>query len=100
MLRLEPDERKAVWDELSRILEHYDAFVEAGPVNPELEPEKIRALLAEYDFAKPLPPVQALQVAAGGLLKYQVHTPHPMYYGLFNPAPTTMGIVADALVAG
>jgi glutamate/tyrosine decarboxylase-like PLP-dependent enzyme len=28
-----------------------------------------------------------------------VHTPHPRYYGLFNPAPTTMGIAADALTA-
>jgi glutamate/tyrosine decarboxylase-like PLP-dependent enzyme len=45
-------------------------------------------------------PVKALQLAANGLQHYQVHTPHPMYYGLFNPAPTTMGVVADALVAG
>src|SRR5262249_2175877 len=35
----------------------------------------------------------------GGLTRFLVHTPHPGYYGLFNPAPTTMGIAADALVA-
>ena len=28
-----------------------------------------------------------------------MHTPHPSYFGLFNPAPTTMGIAADTLVA-
>ncbi|MGH9902662.1 MAG: pyridoxal phosphate-dependent decarboxylase family protein, partial [Pyrinomonadaceae bacterium] len=34
-----------------------------------------------------------------GLREHQVHTTHPRYFGLFNPAPTTMGIAADALVA-
>ena len=29
----------------------------------------------------------------------QVHTNHPRYFGLFNPAPTTLGIAADTLVA-
>src|SRR3954463_8955105 len=100
MLRLDANEQKAVWAELTRILNDYDASVEAGPVTPELDPDKIRALLVQYDFAAPLPAVEALHVAANGLWKYQVHTPHPMYYGLFNPASTTMGIVADALVAG
>ena len=33
------------------------------------------------------------------LWQYQTHTPHPRYFGLFNPAPTTMGIAADTLVA-
>ena len=37
--------------------------------------------------------------AADALTKWQVHTPHPRYFGLFNPAPTTMGIAADTLVA-
>ena len=36
---------------------------------------------------------------AGGLRDLQVHTPHARYFGLFNPAPTTMGIAADTLVA-
>src|SRR4029079_9022625 len=27
------------------------------------------------------------------------HTPHPSYFGLFNPAPATMSVAADALVA-
>jgi glutamate/tyrosine decarboxylase-like PLP-dependent enzyme len=33
------------------------------------------------------------------LWQYQVHTPHPKYFGLFNPAPTTMSIAADMMVA-
>ena len=100
MLRLKDAGRKAIWDELGRILENYSTAVETWPVTPDLNPEKIRAMLAPCDFLHPVDAVEALQLAANGLQDYQVHTPHPRYFGLFNPAPTTMGIVADALVAG
>ena len=100
MLRLDDEHRNAVWAELTRILEDYSAHVETWPVTPELNPEKLRRLLAPCDFSSPVDAVEALQFAAKGLRDYQVHTPHPRYYGLFNPAPTTMGIVADALIAG
>src|SRR5207344_2531572 len=49
--------------------------------------------------AQPADPLAALDFAVNGLWKHQVHTPHPRYYGLFNPAPSTMGIAADTLVA-
>ena len=100
MLRLDKVERKAIWDELGRILEDYTTAVGTLPVTPELNPEKIRALLAPCDFLHPMDALDALRLAANGLQNYQVHTPHPRYFGLFNPAPSTMGIAADALVAG
>ncbi len=61
--------------------------------------EEIRTALAPFDFERPVPALEALGFAVEGLWKWQVHTPHPRYFGLFNPAPTTMGIAADALVA-
>ncbi len=100
MLRLEEAERRAIWEELGRLLENYISVLDSSPVTPELSPEKIRAMLAPCDFRHPMDAVEALQLAASGLQQYQVHTPHPRYFGLFNPAPTTMGIAADALVAG
>jgi glutamate/tyrosine decarboxylase-like PLP-dependent enzyme len=98
-LRLDEEDRRRVWKELSRIVEEHAAHVDAGRVTPELNPQKIRDLLKPCDFEYPMDPVEATELAAFGLTQYQVHTPHPRYYGLFNPAPTTMGIVADALVA-
>jgi glutamate/tyrosine decarboxylase-like PLP-dependent enzyme len=69
-------------------------------VTPEaLDPEKIRELLAPFDFARPVDPLEALDFAVESLWRHQVHTPHPRYFGLFNPAPATLGIAADALVA-
>jgi glutamate/tyrosine decarboxylase-like PLP-dependent enzyme len=31
--------------------------------------------------------------------RHQVHTPHPCYFGLFNPAPAFMGILGDCITA-
>jgi glutamate/tyrosine decarboxylase-like PLP-dependent enzyme len=44
-------------------------------------------------------PEAAIDLAVAGLTEHQVHTPHPRYFGLFNPAPSAMGVAADALVA-
>src|SRR5206468_2436570 len=77
----------------------YATEVASLPVAVMPDPAEIRARLALCDFAQPLAPHAAVEFVADGLRRYQVHTPHPRYYGLFNPAPTTMGIAADALVA-
>lgn len=80
-------------------VERHQETVGDLPVNPVMDPSGIRATLAPVDFTTPMPPLEALDFVVDGLRRHQVHTPHPMYYGLFNPAPTTMGIVADTLVA-
>jgi hypothetical protein len=59
----------------------------------------VRAYLAAADFERPCEPGRALEFVLDGLWRFQTHSPHPNYYGLFNPAPATMGIAADALVA-
>ncbi|MCP5120796.1 MAG: aminotransferase class V-fold PLP-dependent enzyme [bacterium] len=100
MLLLDKDSREALWHRLIAVLEDYVTRVDSERVTPELDPERIRALLAPMDFEQPRDPLEALEFAAENLWRYQAHAPHPRYYGLFNPAPTTMGIAADALVAG
>ncbi|HEY8022531.1 MAG TPA: aminotransferase class V-fold PLP-dependent enzyme [Thermoanaerobaculia bacterium] len=99
MLMLSAGERRALWRRLIEAIEAYAEGVESAPVAPRLAPEEIRALLARFDFGQPVAPGEALDFAVDGLWRHQVHTPHPRYFGLFNPAPATMGIAADALVA-
>ncbi len=99
ILKLNDETRQRLWQQLIETIERYAADVEQLNVAPELKREEIRALLASFDFTQPLDAVEALRFATEGLLKYQVHTPHPRYFGLFNPAPATMGIAADTLVA-
>jgi glutamate/tyrosine decarboxylase-like PLP-dependent enzyme len=99
MLQLDPEDRERLWSRLMERVERYAAQIDTLPVSPELDPAKIRADLARLDFTQPVSCEAAVDYAADALTKWQVHTPHPMYFGLFNPAPTTMGIAADTLVA-
>lgn len=100
MLFLDKETRERLWTRVTRALEDYAEEVEKGRVTPQLEPGRIRDLLEPFDFSKPHDPLAAVDFIVEGLHEYQTHTPHPRYYGLFNPAPTTMGVAADSLVAG
>jgi glutamate/tyrosine decarboxylase-like PLP-dependent enzyme len=98
-LSLDNQTRIELWQQIVEAIESYMSEVHRGGVAPEANPEEIRSLLGPIDFKKPLEPRDAVDFVVQGLWNNQVHTPHPRYFGLFNPAPTTMGIAADALVA-
>ena len=91
--------RRRLWDRLTGRVERYIQEVDRHPVTGSDDVAAIRAWLADCDFSHPLPPERALDEVVEALWKHQIHTAHPGYYGLFNPRPTTMGIVADTLVA-
>ncbi|HYL38879.1 MAG TPA: pyridoxal-dependent decarboxylase [Bryobacteraceae bacterium] len=98
-LLLDRETRAQLWTRLIETIENYTQSIPGERVTPELAPQRIRTLLAACDFEQPMEALEAVDFVAKGLAQYQTHTPHPRYYGLFNPAPTTMGIAADALVA-
>jgi glutamate/tyrosine decarboxylase-like PLP-dependent enzyme len=96
---LDGDARRKLWSHVLEVIEDYAAHVSEARVAPVLDLEKIRGLIAPFDFSKSLDPLEAVDRVVEGLWQYQVHTPHPRYFGLFNPAPTTASIAADALAA-
>lgn len=99
MLTLPAETRGPLWTRLIEAIETYTREVASRPVAPALDAEAIRSRLAPFDFGQPVEPLEALDFAVRGLWQHQVHTPHPCYFGLFNPAPSTMSIAGDALVA-
>jgi glutamate/tyrosine decarboxylase-like PLP-dependent enzyme len=99
ILLLDPESRAALWQALTDIIEAYLTRVEDLPVSPQLDAARIRAVAESFDFDHPTAADETLRRFAASLSRDQVHTPHPRYYGLFNPASTTMSIAADALVA-
>lgn len=99
MLMLEEEERARLWQRLVADIEAYAREVESLNVSPALAPERVRAAIEQLDFAEPRAALEVLEHVVGALREFQVHTPHPRYFGLFNPAPTTISIAADALVA-
>jgi glutamate/tyrosine decarboxylase-like PLP-dependent enzyme len=102
-LALSPEARIEALRYAQEALEQYFRTVASLRVAPELnahELSKLRTSIEAMNFTTPLAPLDAVRFAVEGLTNQQVHTPHPRYFGLFNPAPSAMGIVADMLVAG
>ncbi|MHA2500974.1 MAG: pyridoxal phosphate-dependent decarboxylase family protein, partial [Candidatus Hodarchaeales archaeon] len=99
IMDLDTKSRIDLWQHVTKVIESYISTIHQSPVAAELNPDKIRFLLNSIQFSHPLVPRDAIDFVVQGLWNYQVHTPHPCYFGLFNPAPTTMGIAADTLVA-
>src|SRR5499426_1836648 len=99
MLMLNDQTRQELWRRLIEVIESYLTKIDSARVAPKLDVERIRAELAGRDFAEPASAVEALDFVADAMWRFQVHTRHPRYFGRFNPASTTMGIAAGALVA-
>src|SRR5262249_33515173 len=99
MLMLEERTREKLWPRLIEVIENYLTKVDSAWVAPELDVEEIRGMLAGLDFAEPAGAVETLDFVADAMWRFQTHSRHTRYFGLFNPASTTMGIAADALVA-
>jgi glutamate/tyrosine decarboxylase-like PLP-dependent enzyme len=91
--------RQKLWQSLLETVENYMVGIRELPVATEPSPEAVRKLVGSFDFSRAMAPDKAVRLVADFLSRTQVHTPHPRYFGLFNPTPTTMGVAADALVA-
>jgi glutamate/tyrosine decarboxylase-like PLP-dependent enzyme len=93
------EERTALWSEFVRQAELYFEEVESLPVAPALKQSELRALLNGFSFDEPGSRFDVLHRFTEEMKKHQVHTPHPCYFGLFNPAPAFMGILGESIAA-
>jgi glutamate/tyrosine decarboxylase-like PLP-dependent enzyme len=98
-LQLDASTRSELWQRVATIVERYVEEVAGLPVEAVPEASRARAAVAQFDFDVPLDPRVALERVVDAMREMQTHTAHPRYFGLFNPAPTTMGIVGETLVA-
>jgi glutamate/tyrosine decarboxylase-like PLP-dependent enzyme len=98
-LFLDADERAQVWAKALAAIDEQAEKVRSWPILPTLGDEAIRALVASVDFDQPVSADDAVDLVTRGLQGGQVHTAHPRYLGLYNPPASTLGAVADALVA-
>lgn len=84
---------------LARICEEHAEQLADWPVVKESDPDAIRDYLSPFDFSHPRPLVDLTAQMASGLQQWNVHVPHPRYFGLFNPAASQASVAADALAA-
>jgi len=94
-----PEERSALWSELVAQAEAYFGDVGSLPVAPTLNQADLQALFDTFSLDEPGSRIDVLHRFTRELKRHQVHTPHPCYFGLFNPAPAFMGILGDCITA-
>jgi glutamate/tyrosine decarboxylase-like PLP-dependent enzyme len=101
MLDLDRETRDALWRRFGELLEtHADALRDA-PIVPsrEVASDPERELGLDLDLASPRDPRELVDTVAAALERGIVHPDHPRYFGLFNPAPAALAVIADALVS-
>jgi len=93
-------------EEQRRILEHVAGFIvdhAAGiarlPVAVRADRDAIRRQLDAVGVETATDAGVVIDRVVALLTDGMVHTGHPRYFGLFNPAPSFMGIVAELIVA-
>jgi hypothetical protein len=99
ILDFDVNTRSALWEWVGQVIENYTTSVHELPVAPQLDVGSVRGWVESFTFQEPVAPLAMLESLVPEWKSQQVHTAHPGYFGLFNPAPTQMSIVADALVA-
>ncbi|WP_158861588.1 pyridoxal phosphate-dependent decarboxylase family protein [Lunatibacter salilacus] len=91
--------RKALLDQALELLLDYYENTHEYRVTPVLDKVAIRDSVREFDFEVMLDPIQSINQVINSLKKYSVHTPHPKYFGLFNPRSNFPSIVSDLITA-
>jgi aromatic-L-amino-acid/L-tryptophan decarboxylase len=97
---LDPIARQAVLARLLGIVtSHFDGIADLAVVPSDRDAEAAVARVDAIDLEHGADPVAVLDAVEPILRHGIVHTGHPGYLGLFNPAPTFMGVMGDALAA-
>jgi aromatic-L-amino-acid/L-tryptophan decarboxylase len=94
-----PDERRRAYAQLTELIERHLSGIDELAVAPSAPYEEFEERLRGFDFGEPVPLEELVEATAQLLDDGIVHTSHPRYFGLFNPAPTFAGVLADTLVA-
>lgn len=99
LLILTKEQRESLWKQLTNEVETYISVVDRARLTPSSSVSEIDAILSGFDFEEAADPNKVVEVIVAALWKHQTHVSNSRYFGLFNPPPSTMGIIADTLVA-
>ncbi|WP_349351638.1 aminotransferase class V-fold PLP-dependent enzyme [Flagellimonas sp. MMG031] len=92
-------EREKILERVFEKLENFYSDTKSLKTNPDLNIDAIRGLLLQEELEFGTQPEKAIDHVINGLETYAVHTPHPKYFGLFNPRSNFAGILADLITA-
>jgi glutamate/tyrosine decarboxylase-like PLP-dependent enzyme len=95
-----PDAAERLWQRVADIFRTEREQIAGRPVSGPVDLDGLQSALGSYDFARPADPEDVIDEVAALLRDNTVHTTHPRYFGLFNPSPTLMSVIGEALAAG
>jgi aromatic-L-amino-acid/L-tryptophan decarboxylase len=98
-LHLDGATRRELWQSTGEAIEAYYRDVQHLSAGGHVDVTEVRAAVERFDFDHPLPPQEAVDRVVDALRRLNPHATHPRHFGLFDPAPTAMGVVAEALAA-
>jgi len=96
---LTPIERTNINQEVYKALEGFIANTKDLPVAQPLAITAIQQQAQQFNFEEATDPMAVISAVIDGLKKYAVHTPHPKYFGLFNPRANYLSTIADYITA-
>ncbi len=98
-LHLDTSVRGDLWRAVGTAIEDYYRDVQQLGAGADVDADEVRAAVLGFDFDHPLQPEAAVSRAVAAMRRLESHVSHPRHFGLFDPAPTAMGVAAQALVA-
>lgn len=93
-------ERKRLFGLVSDLIDKFYSGLNERHIMPQATAHEIRDHLKGYTFESPLNPDEVLTDVSEMMAEWNLTCPHARYFGLFNPTPTFMGILGDALAGG
>ncbi len=96
---LDSQRRDLLYRHVIEKIEDYYTNTQDYSTSPNLEIKEIRSFIDQSDFQTFDSFKQAIDHVINGLEEFSVHTPHPKYFGLFNPRASFPGILADLITA-
>ncbi|MEL6671176.1 MAG: aminotransferase class V-fold PLP-dependent enzyme [Bacteroidota bacterium] len=96
---LTQDLRLKIFQHTIERLDDYYQNTNSRKVSPKLDVDEILSTIKKETFTVKKTPNEAVNHVIDALEKYSVHTPHPDYFGLFNPRANFSGILADLITS-
>lgn len=91
--------RQAIYRQVIDKLEDYYRHSRDMSVAPPIKEKEVKKYVRSIDLKEGDDPGVALNKIIEGLRKYAVHTPHPGYFGLYNPRTSFLSQIADLITA-
>ena len=96
---LDKNKRKEILLSLVDKIDEFYSNTKNRKVSPNLDIKEIQRSINQFDLNFGENYDRIINTITKGLEQYSVHTPHPKYFGLFNPRANFAGILADLITA-